>query len=107
VDDSNDVGATLLAGKACRTVRFEKSSHSRSISIAYIMEFNFGALAASAVKVTICYRQDSGEDITKAVAQVVYNDYIVPSFQEFQGCMASNESEAAGDENKVGLLCLE
>jgi hypothetical protein len=71
------------------------------------MEFSFGALATGAVEVTICYRQDSGEDITKAVAQVVYNDYIVSSFQEFQGCVAANESEAAGDENKVGLLRLD
>jgi hypothetical protein len=63
---------------------FEKSSHSTGILIANIVEFNFGTLTTTVVKVAICYRQDSIEYITKAVAQVVHNDHAVSGFQEFQ-----------------------
>jgi hypothetical protein len=65
------------------------------------MEFSFRAMPADAVEVSVCKGENSSEDMLEAVAEVVDDDYIVAGFQKFQYCVTTDESEAAGDENKL------
>jgi len=47
------------------------------------MEFGLGTATTMDLEVTVCYRQDLVENIAKAIAQIVHNDHIISSFQEF------------------------
>lgn len=68
------------------------------------MEFGSWAVPADAVEVSVCYGENSREDIVEAVAQVVDDDYIIARFQEFEYCVAADETESAGDEYKLFVV---